>query len=266
MSRYPIFIVGSPRSGTSLLVDALLSAEYHGFREGNFLPLITTLQAAIDRHFNVFGSDGKQTLAGNIDKAWLNAELLRVFKTAVESHVTQAPWFDKSGNAEMIMAIGAIRSLWPESAFIFAKRRGIENIVSRLKKFPSHSFEYHCKDWSRTMLVWRNVRNTLPAGSAIEVDQQDLLRDPARVTAALTEFLRLPASRTEKIMQTLQRNRPQEAEKGSATRVYALEKLDWSELQKTTFLTHCLKEMEAYGYTLDETYDKHPQSVLTGGD
>lgn len=34
MSHYPVFVVGSPRSGTSILVDGLLSVGYKGFREG----------------------------------------------------------------------------------------------------------------------------------------------------------------------------------------------------------------------------------------
>ena len=32
----PLFIVGSPRSGTSILVMALRAAGYRGFNEGNF--------------------------------------------------------------------------------------------------------------------------------------------------------------------------------------------------------------------------------------
>ena len=259
MSRYPVFIVGSPRSGTSLLVDALLSAGYHGFREGNFLPLITALQAAIDQHFSAFAAGGQKTLIGNIDKAVLSTELLRIIKAAVDPHTLQAPWFDKSGNPAMIMAIGAIRSLWPESVFIFAKRRGIENLVSRIKKFPNHNFEYHCKDWSNTMLEWRNVRDGLPPGVGIEVDQQDYIRDPSRVAANLVKFLQLPADRTERMLETFQRNRPQETESGSAARVYSFDRLNWPEPQKAAFLTNCLTEMQAYGYTFDESYDKVSQ-------
>jgi len=260
VSCYPVFIVGSPRSGTSLLVDAMLSAGYHGFREGNFLPLVTTLQTAIDHHFSIFAAGGRQTLVGNIDKAVLSADMLRVIKSAVDPHVTQAPWFDKSGNPAMIMAIGAIRSLWPESVFIFAKRRGIENLVSRLKKFPNHNFEYHCKDWSRTMLEWRKVRDTLPPGTGIEIDQQDFVRDPSRVAAKLVNFLQLPADRTQRVLETLQRNRPQETESNSAARIYSLAKLDWSEPQKAAFMSNCLTEMQAYGYTLDETYEENPHT------
>ena len=39
--RYPVFIVGSARSGTSALVDGLMSVDYHGYREGTLLSLIS---------------------------------------------------------------------------------------------------------------------------------------------------------------------------------------------------------------------------------
>ncbi len=38
----PLFIVGSPRSGTSVLVDAAFAAGFKGFREGNLLGLLQT--------------------------------------------------------------------------------------------------------------------------------------------------------------------------------------------------------------------------------
>jgi hypothetical protein len=37
-----VFIVGSPRSGTSILTRAMQGLGYQGFHEGNFLTLTTT--------------------------------------------------------------------------------------------------------------------------------------------------------------------------------------------------------------------------------
>ena len=57
MLNYPIFIVGSPRSGTSILVQALLGAGYTGHHEGNLLSLLQGLERSIDQHFRIFGSE-----------------------------------------------------------------------------------------------------------------------------------------------------------------------------------------------------------------
>jgi hypothetical protein len=62
--RYPVFIVGSPRSGTSAMVDVLLAAGYHGFREGNFLPLAHRISLDIERHFSSFDIGSAKVLIG----------------------------------------------------------------------------------------------------------------------------------------------------------------------------------------------------------
>jgi hypothetical protein len=254
LSQYPVFIVGSPRSGTSILVDVMLSAAYRGYREGNFLPLIISVNLAIDRHLKVFGNPGDPVLAAKIDRDRFKDDILQVFKKTVDDLNPVAPWFDKSGNPEMIDAIPAIRSLWPNSVFIFARRRGIENVVSRLKKFPGHGFEYHCHDWAKNMAAWRNMRWRLPSSAYIEVDQQDMIQFPAETATAMADFLKLSEDKSSALSNTMQRNRPQETGAGSAARVYSLASVGWSDKQQEIFLKNCANEMTAFGYTLDESY------------
>ena len=98
-------------------------------------------------------------------------------------------WFDKSGHAEMIPAIPILRRLWPDSVYIFCKRRAIENVASRLKKFPAHDFERHCAGWAKTMAAWRGVRPELPPEIYLEVDQQDLIRDTEAISTRIAEPL-----------------------------------------------------------------------------
>ena len=171
--RYPIFIVGSPRSGTSILVDAMLSCGYSGFREGMFLSLMHHVNHVTDRHFSYYA--GNDNLISAIEKAELKAELFQIFKSKVDAHNKLAPWFDKTGNQDMILALPIVAQLWPDSVFIFAKRRAIENVISRLKKFPNYNFEYHCADWTKNMAAWRQIRDCLDPSRFIEIDQLDMI-------------------------------------------------------------------------------------------
>jgi Sulfotransferase family len=139
----PLFIVGSPRSGTSILTQALRLADYAGYAEGNFLSLLHTLGNNVDRHFTFFASTDPDVLTTHIDRDTLKSRLFTVLRDMVEERFAGQPWLDKTGNPEMIAAIPILRTLWPHSAFIFAKRRAIENIVSRLKKFPQYDLAYH---------------------------------------------------------------------------------------------------------------------------
>ena len=252
--RYPVFIVGSPRSGTSAMVDALLGAGYHGFREGNFLPLAYRISVNIERHFTSFDIGSTKVLIGCVDQQMLTREINDLFRTIVNGLNTSKPWFDKSGGPEMIRFLPTVLRLWEEGRAIFVKRRGLENITSRVRKFPNISFEQHCVDWTDTMGAWREIRSALPSDTIIEIDQWDMIRHPNTVALALGNFLALSPDRIRALEEMLLSTRPQETEPGSATRSVTLDATEWPAAHKEIFLKHCGAEMAAFDYTLDDTY------------
>ncbi len=254
MPKNPVFIVGSPRSGTSALVKALVTVGYRGYNEGNFLPLMRIIERAIDNHFSIFGKPNPNRLAAQIDRAKLKDGIERIFKQLADDAHASTLWFDKSGHAEMIPAIPILRRLWPESVYIFCKRRAIENVASRLKKFPAQDFERHCAGWAKIMASWRAVRAELPAEVYLEVDQQDLIRDTEAVSTKIAGLLQLDPEQLRTMIKTFKSRRPQETTKGSAAQMYSLETIGWSEAQLATFRRHCGPEMEAYGYGSGSDY------------
>jgi hypothetical protein len=259
MPKSPVFIVGSPRSGTSILVDAMISVGYQGFREGNFLTLMTTIDRVVERHFSVFAKDNAQILVSQVDPILLKRRIEDIFREFTDNLNTAPLWFDKTGNPEMIQAVPTLRRFWPSSVFIFAKRRAIENITSRQKKFPGLTFEYHCADWARNMASWRKVREQIPPEVYIEVDQQDLIRKPNASSAQIAGLLELEEVHIEELVRIFRSNRPQETIAGSAEKILSLGALPWSEAQLAIFRRHCANEMEAYGYSADETYYRKAQ-------
>jgi hypothetical protein len=270
--RYPVFIVGSPRSGTSILVDALLTVGYRGFREGNFLSLLFNINREIDNHYSIFSDGNEKVMTNRISKDIFKGKIFRCFYDVVSEHNSMPPWFDKTGNPEMISCIPILRSLWPDAIFIFAKRRAIENVTSRLKKFPAHSFEHHCIDWARNMATWRSVRSQLPAAAFIEIDQQQIIQCPDEAALSLNAFLSVDTSKNDDLIKVFQINRPQQTADGSAARVISLESTGWSDQQKSVFLQHCKAEMEAFGYSMGNDYSgsneplKPSESVRRDGD
>jgi hypothetical protein len=248
MPKSPVFIVGSPRSGTSALVKGLKTVGYHGYNEGNFLPLLRIIERAVENHFATFGKPNPNQLTPQIDREELKGSIEATFKRATEAAHPYPLWFDKSGHAEMVPAIPILRRLWPDSVFIFCKRRAIENVASRLKKFPLQDFERHCAGWAKIMFAWRAIRPQIPSETYLEVDQQDLIRDTDAISAKIAALLQLEQEQLRTLIKTFKSRRPQETTKGSATHVQSLESVGWSEAQLATFRKHCGPEMEAYGY------------------
>src|SRR5262249_16478982 len=113
MAEYPVFIVGSARSGTSILVTALHGAGYSGYNEGNFLSLLRIIERSIDRHFAVFGSNHPRELTSHVDVKRLKADLFGVLAKVVSDQFDGRPWFDKTGHVEMIEAIPVLAKYGP---------------------------------------------------------------------------------------------------------------------------------------------------------
>lgn len=254
MTAFPLFIVGSPRSGTSILVRALQGGGYYGYSEGNFLSILRAIGRAVDLHFETYGATNPRLLTAHLDKEALKTALYRVVTDAVAAQHVGKVWLDKTGNPEMIEAIPFLRGIWPEARFIFAKRRAIENITSRVKKFPSRTFRYHCADWARNMAAWRRLMAFVPDLPAIEVDQRDIGERPAETAARIASFLGMSAEAQAKMAAIFGSEVPEQTEPGSARRMLSLAGTGWTEQQQRVFHRNCDEQMRAFGYSEDETY------------
>jgi hypothetical protein len=236
------------------LAQGLKAAGYAGYNEGNFLSLIAGLDALVDRHVSIFATSDAQGLMSVIDPRRLKQRLRRVVADSVASMHTGQVWFDKTGNPEMIEAIPALLSIWPGAHVIFAKRRAIENIVSRVIKFPGHDFSYHCADWARNMRAWRCVDQLAVKLKALEIDQYDIARSPQATAGAIGRFLRLPIQNTANMGHIFATSRPQATGQNTSMRILPLSATGWSDKQTALFHQHCDTEMHAFGYTEDESY------------
>jgi hypothetical protein len=249
---HPVFIVGSPRSGTTILAKALRESGYFGFDEGHLLSLIKRTREIVDIHFAVNDLKAAGLLLSHIDREKLKLDLFSVLKQYQESANPQIPWIDKTPGADMYFAAPFILKLWPSAKFIFAKRRAIENIVSRMKKFPGIQFASHCEDWVVTMKGWRDLRESgLPN---IEIDQYDIAHQPDDVGKRLAAFLQLPSSAVDSIATEMRRSRPEASGANTAEKIYTLDSTGWSRDQIAVFKSICASEMDVFNYTYDETY------------
>jgi hypothetical protein len=233
-------------------MDALRDgAGIPGFNEGVLAQLMPVLLSSIDRHYSSF-LQKQTTMLGSVRKDFLSNGIKNLFGKAFIETMGEGRWLDKTpGGAGMVAACPTFLEIFPNARFIFCKRRGIENVLSRQRKFPDDPFESHCRGWAATMEAWLEVEPRLGA-HAIAVDQRDMALEPARVSAELAAFLDLTAEQRAGVLEALRGKRLQQTRPAQDDVPVRIEDTGWTETERETFQTVCGPMMKAFGYDKEE--------------
>lgn len=192
----PIFIVGLPRAGSTLLEQILAS---HSMVEGTHeLPNIIALAQRLRGGRNLVEADGKPNYPGiltELDTSYLRRfgeqyiDDTRVFRKA-------APFFiDKNPNN--FFHIGLIRIILPNARVIDARRHPMACCFSGFKQLfgQGQEFSYglqqignYYREYVRLMAHWDRV---LP-GFVLRVKHEDVVDDLESQVHRLLEFCKLP--------------------------------------------------------------------------
>ena len=249
----PIFVIGSVRSGTSAMMNALREgAGITGFNEGDFAHLLPTLIEAVERHFERFRSPGgtRPTMVANLPAGVVINGIKNVFGAAFIRTFGEQRWLDKTpGGRSMVRACPLLLEIFPHAKFIFCKRRGVENVLSRQRKFPDVAFANHCRGWAETMKEWLAVRESLGA-SCLEIDQRDMAVDPAAVGSRLGRFLDLSEAELEAVGVALSAVRLEQTRPAQDSSYIDLEQAGWTSDEKSIFIDICAEAMRAFDYPL----------------
>jgi hypothetical protein len=253
---FPVFVTGAARSGTSAITRALVNAtRYRGFAEGHMLDVAFQLITAIEAHFDtkrrILPSEDAEFHFGRNRTERLHSAVRQLLRQLAAGYTTPF-WLDKTPTLAMVRSVPSIAQIWPNARFILMKRRALENIMSRQRKFPTRAFEENCGQWSSIMAEWRIVRSSIP-GKFIELDQRSLLQEPVSVAERVGALLRLTVAEIDAVGDKLRTLRP-EVTDPKATVIANIAATGWSAEMIETFRAICGPEVEAYGYTYDERY------------
>jgi tetratricopeptide (TPR) repeat protein len=192
-SRRPVFIVGMPRSGTTL-TEQIISSHPLAFGAGE-LPKVPEMVGQVTREVNEAGfkvgfpgwtqvvEDGTyaQLAQAYLDYiAELNADALRVT--------------DKMPHN--FMNVGLIATMFPNAAIIHVQRDPVDNCLSCFQQnfAMPHTYSttladlgHHYREYRRLMAHWRAVLGD----RMYEVRYEDLVADQERVSRKLIDFVGL---------------------------------------------------------------------------
>ncbi len=252
----PVFILGAARSGTSAILQGLLaSADFAGEEEGHLFDVVEPMLKAVEGfyadRYDEWQTD-RNTALSRVPVDFMLAHIRRTVISVAKSLYPVERWLDKTPRPQSINCAPLFKELWPRSKFVFSKRRGLENIRSRLIKFPGISFLDHCKDWAVSMNAWLYVRHIL-GDSAIEIDQFDLICDPVGSAHRIGQHVVLSEQGLSLFASSLINERPERTTSRLAVAVTRGD-LGWSDDQHKIFDEICGALMDKYEYTYDKRY------------
>ncbi len=261
-SSKPIFIMGSARSGTSILtysINKALGLRHYG--EGHFLGILPKIIPTIGSYFTAAQStEMPGTIIHEVDHHVLVAQTQQMIKKQYQDFFGNNCFVDKTPDIPMLTALPYIKQTWPQAKFIFAKRRGIENIVSRLQKFPNLPFEKQCQAWRDSFHYWQQSlkESKLQEKQCIEIDQYDIQTQPTSVAKTLGHFLDLEATQVKSIEQIFKQENPQMTRSNAKEKVKSINEVGWTKEQIKYFKSTCGDVMERFGYSENEQYYLKP--------
>lgn len=254
--KKPIFVVGSARSGTTIIGTALkIATDAPGYGEGHFLPLMTILI----REVQTFYADkehlmrDENIMISHTNQKAIEEEIIAAFRDICDSLFKEEIWLEKTPDTKMIETAPHLIRAWPKARFIFAKRRGIECIKSRLKKFAGVPFETHCNIWRNSMEAWLRVKNRLK-GAYIEIDQREISLNPEIVAKQIGEFLDFSTEQINKIERAFSEERPQYTGGVEEAKAIEIGQAGWSDEQIKLFRKYCSSVSEKFGYSESSSY------------
>jgi hypothetical protein len=186
-ARVPIFIVGMPRSGTTL-IEQILASHPSVYGAGE-LPLMASLARKADQLLHAEPSPERALAAlrqlgrDYLDQVWRLAPLA--------SHIS-----DKMPENFYFLAL--IHLMLPQAKIIHAMRAPLDTCFSCFSIFfrYGHEFSYDQQTLGRFYLgyekLMRHWHQVLPAGRIVDVVYEDMVADHEREARRLLDALGLP--------------------------------------------------------------------------
>jgi predicted Zn-dependent protease len=190
-SGTPIFIVGLPRSGSTLVEQILAS---HSQVEGTMeLPHILNLMYELDRMGG--GTDAYPESAAGMPVERLAALGQRYLKETAALRSGKPFFIDKMPNN--FRHLGFMRLLLPQALFIDARRHPMDACFSAFKQYfaEGQAFTYDLEDlgrYYRGYLAMMNHWKAVMPGQVLTVHYENLVQDTEAQVRRLLDFCGLP--------------------------------------------------------------------------
>lgn len=234
-----VFLLGSPRSGTSELgrtLSKVLGLAWLG--EGHGAPLFFSAATALA---------GDETSQNGLVRFMAHQNFrsigIEAAKRAYFYMHGSASFLDKTPGIPMIASAPFLGECFPDSRFIFLRRNPVANVLSRMVKFGGN-FESHCRDWAAAMNEWVKIRTRLP--HYVELEQEEMLANPERIGKIIADYVGVP-DKASAIRDSLKEGSLERT--GAGVGKTERTQTDWTPEQIKKFDNICGPAMQEFGYS-----------------
>ncbi len=180
-------------------------------------------------------------------------QLFRGYERYLANELKSDWILDKTPSVRIVQMVPDLNRFHANVRFIHCTRRHVDNVASKLKKFPEMTFTQACQTWARGNAAWLEVRDTLD-GNYLEFDFHTLVTNPEEIATRIATYLELDDEEEAAIAAYLISQRPQAAPTRDLTKFLRLSQLDWSSEQVAEFNEICGPLGERLGYGTEEYF------------
>ena len=178
----PIFVIGSPRSGTTLL--RLILDSHPRISCGEETHFLRDLEAVVGRNWDLVATYG-------LSRDWWLSHIRRLygdFQAEVLVRSGKARWAEKDPTYTLHLAF--IEELFGDAVYIHLLRDGHDVVASFRDRWGYKSAARAARtEWARYVDAARALEARLPAGRFLEVRYEDLVAEPEAQGRRLFAFL-----------------------------------------------------------------------------
>lgn len=244
-----VFIVGAPRSGTSILLraakDVIRLPSIGG--ESHAMPVFHRAIQVVRAELGKFEKKEQKLLVKEISLPRFEDHIKNYIREFYSAAYPAGRWVDKTPSGIAVAGLPIIESTFPDAKLVMIKRNGIEVVSSHLKKFKGSSFKGACTNWFRTMEYLLQARKHCQ--NLLEIDQYDLQNATEQVSQQLATHLQLPHM-TEPLAKFFLSQRVQSSSTHDPKKRLKLQDMEWSPEEMKLFKEDCGPMMEKFGYDI----------------
>jgi hypothetical protein len=178
----PIFIIGSPRSGTTLL--RLILDSHPRISCGEETHFLRDLEAIVGRNWDLVSSYG-------LSRDWWLERIRALYADFQEEVLKQsdkARWAEKDPTYTLHLSF--IEELFPNAVYVHLLRSGYDVVASFRDRWGYKSAARAARtEWARYVDAARALEAQLPADRFLELRYEDLVTEPVTQGRRLFDFL-----------------------------------------------------------------------------